>query len=223
MKVKLKARGLWMAIDGGDVDDQEDMMALDTLCSAVPPELAWTIADKAMAKEAWDTNATMRVGDNRVKENNTQQLRREFELAAFKDCELVEDFALRLTGIQASLQTLGEVLEDKQIILEILRSVPSQYKQMVAAIRTLLNISTLLVSNLTGRLKAAEDSFDDAQATLHHDGKLYMMVEGWESRRKKGDDERAGGGSGSSGGRGGGRSRGRGRGCEISDRLRQLG
>jgi hypothetical protein len=64
MKVKLKARGLWMAIDGGDVDDQEDMMALDTLCSAVPPELAWTIADKAMAKEAWDTNATMRVGDN---------------------------------------------------------------------------------------------------------------------------------------------------------------
>jgi hypothetical protein len=80
-----------------------------------------------------------------VKENNAQQLRREFELAAFKDGELVEDFALRLTGIQASLQTLGEVLEDKQIILEILRSVPSQYKQMVAAIRTLLDISTLSV------------------------------------------------------------------------------
>jgi hypothetical protein len=70
---------------------------------------------------AWKAIATMRVGDERVKENSAQQLRREFELATFKDSETVEDFALRLTGMQASLQTLGVELEDKQLVLKILR------------------------------------------------------------------------------------------------------
>ncbi|CAO2147026.1 unnamed protein product [Urochloa humidicola] len=52
MKVKLKARGLWRAIDGGNVDDQEHMMALDVICTAVPTDLARVIADKETAKEA---------------------------------------------------------------------------------------------------------------------------------------------------------------------------
>jgi hypothetical protein len=38
MRVKLKVRGLWVAIDKGGVDPQEDMMALDALVSAVPPD-----------------------------------------------------------------------------------------------------------------------------------------------------------------------------------------
>jgi hypothetical protein len=62
----------------------------------------------------------------------------------------------------------------------------------------------------------SEDSFEEAPATLHHDGKLYMTADEWESRRKKGDGGRAGDGSGSSGRRSGGRSRGRGRGCGNS-------
>jgi hypothetical protein len=102
MKVKLKARGLWETINASAVDDQEDMMALDALCSAVPTELARAIADKDTTKEAWDAIATMRVGDNRVRQNKAQQLRREFELATFKDGETAEEFALCLTDIQAS-------------------------------------------------------------------------------------------------------------------------
>jgi hypothetical protein len=85
-----------------------------------------------------------------------------------------------------------------------------------------LGVTTLSVLDLTGRLKAAEDSFNDALMTVHHDGKLCMTAEEWESRKKKGDDKRAGGGSGSSGSRGGGRSRGHGRVRGNSD-LRQAG
>lgn len=93
-------------------------------------------------------------------------------------------------------------------MLKMLRSIPVKYQQMVVAICTPIDISTLSVADLTGRLKASEDTFDDALATLHHDGKLYMTAEEWESRRKKrGDGESsAGAGSESSGGRGGGRS-----------------
>jgi hypothetical protein len=106
MKVKLKARGLWRAIDAGDVDDQEDMMALDALSSVVPPrEMARAIFDKETTMVAWKAIATMRIGDERVKENSAQQLRREFELATVKDDKTMEDFTLCLTGMQASLQT----------------------------------------------------------------------------------------------------------------------
>ena len=46
MKVKLRARALWNAIDKGTSDEQEEMMALDALVSAVPPEIVSTIGSK---------------------------------------------------------------------------------------------------------------------------------------------------------------------------------
>jgi hypothetical protein len=67
MKVKLKAWAIWSVIENGGADQQEEMMALDALCDAIPPEMVLTIAKKEMAKEAWDAIATMRIRDDRVK------------------------------------------------------------------------------------------------------------------------------------------------------------
>jgi hypothetical protein len=50
MKVKLKARGLWSTVETDGGDHQEDMMALDVLSSAVPPEMVSAVASKDMAK-----------------------------------------------------------------------------------------------------------------------------------------------------------------------------
>jgi hypothetical protein len=63
MRVKLKARGLWVTVDKGGVDPQEDMMALDALVSVVPPKMVATVADKKTVKEVWDAIATLHVGD----------------------------------------------------------------------------------------------------------------------------------------------------------------
>jgi hypothetical protein len=52
MKVKLKAWALWSVIEDGGADQQEEMMVLDALCGAVPPEMVPTIAKKDMTKEA---------------------------------------------------------------------------------------------------------------------------------------------------------------------------
>jgi hypothetical protein len=53
MKIKLQSRNLWSAIEpGDDVKLQEDRMALDAICSAVPPEMIPTLAVKPSAKEA---------------------------------------------------------------------------------------------------------------------------------------------------------------------------
>jgi hypothetical protein len=52
MRMTLKAPSLLVIIDKRGVRPQEDMMMLDTLVSAVPPETVTTVADKSSAKEA---------------------------------------------------------------------------------------------------------------------------------------------------------------------------
>ncbi|KAG8047551.1 hypothetical protein GUJ93_ZPchr0008g12023 [Zizania palustris] len=166
MRVKLKARGLWDAVDKGGADPQEDMMALDALVSAVPPEMVATVADKRSAKEAWDAIATMRVGDDRVKKAAAQQLRSQFDRAMFVEGESVEDFALRLNGMVTTLATLGEKVEEHTVVEKILRCVPPRLKQITLAISTLLDVQSLTVANLMGRLKTAEDAFEEPPSLL---------------------------------------------------------
>jgi hypothetical protein len=89
MKMKLKAQALWSVIEDGSTDQQEEMMALDAMCGAVPPEMVPMIAKKETAKEAWDAIVTMRVGDDHVKKVTVQQLRQKFDLTTFDDDEIV--------------------------------------------------------------------------------------------------------------------------------------
>jgi hypothetical protein len=166
MKVKLKVRALWSIIEDGRADQHEEMMVLDALCSAVPPEMVLTITKKETAKEAWDTIATMRVGDDRVKKAMVQQLRQKFDLATFDDGEIIEDYALRLSGMAAHLTTLGEEVKDGEIVMKMLRSLPPHFKQIRITIKTLLDVSTMSVAGLTGQLKDVEEVFEEAPTSL---------------------------------------------------------
>ena len=136
------------------------MQALDALCSAVPPEMWSVIADKETAKEAWEAIATMRIGDDRVKKTSAQNLRRQFDSATFKEEESIEDYALRLNNMASTLTTLGDKVGESQVVEKLIRSVPQHFRQIVVAITTLLDVSTLTVVELTGRLKASEDAFE---------------------------------------------------------------
>jgi hypothetical protein len=199
-------------IENGGADQPEEMMTLDALCGAVPPpEMVPTIAKKEMAKEAWDAIATMRVGDDRVKKVTVQQLRRKFNLTMFDDGETVEDYALRLSSMVAHLTTLGEEVKDGKIVMKMLRSLPPRFKQITITIKTLLDVSTMYVADLTGRLKEEEEAFEEASTLLQQDRKLYLTEE-WEARRKKHEEENRSGSSARGGGAGKGRGRGRGRG-----------
>ena len=211
MKVKLRARLLWTAIEKGGVKPHEDRQALDALCSAVPPEMWPVIADKETAKEAWEAIATMRIGDDRVRKTSAQNFRRQFDSATFKDGESIEDYALRLNSMASTLTTLGDTVGETQVVEKIIRSVPQRFRQIVVAITTLLDLSTLTVADLTGWLKAAEDAFEPPPSMMRHDGKLYLTEEEWDARRKKHDAEKTSGGSSTMAHRGGWK-RGRGRG-----------
>ncbi len=120
MKVKLNARALWSVIEKGDADQQEEMMVLDALCGAVPPEMVPMIAKKETANEAWDTIMTIRVDDDRVKKLMANQLHWKFDLTTFDDGETVEDYALRLSDMVVHLVTLGEEVKDGEIVAKML-------------------------------------------------------------------------------------------------------
>jgi hypothetical protein len=185
------------------------MMMLDALCVTVPPEMVPTIVKKETAKEGWDAIATMRVGDDRVKKAMTQQqLHQKFDLATFDDGDTIEDYAPRLSDMAAYLTTLGEEVKDSEIIAKMLRSLPPRFKRITITIKTLLDVLTMSIVDLIGRLKEAEEAFEEAQTSLQQDGKLYLTEEEWDARRKKREAENHSG----SGARGGGAGKGRGRG-----------
>ena len=54
MKVKLRARRLWNAVDKGTDNEEDDMSALEAILAAVPTEYREPLGAKSSAKEAWE-------------------------------------------------------------------------------------------------------------------------------------------------------------------------
>jgi hypothetical protein len=186
------------------------MMVIDVLASAVPAEMVSSIANKETAKDAWDTIKIMRVGDERVRKSTPQHLRRQFDLATSREDENIEDYSMRLSGMVAQLATLGVTLDEPTVLGKFLRSVPARFKQIVVAIQTLLDVSTLTLAEATGRLKAAEEELEAPPPSVHHNGKLYLTEEAWEAKWKQREAEKSSADGGSGGSRRRGRKSGRG-------------
>ena len=75
MKVKLRARRLWNAVDKGTDVKEDDMSALEATLAAVPAEYREPLGTKSSAKEAWEAIAAMRVGFDRAKKTTAQLLK----------------------------------------------------------------------------------------------------------------------------------------------------
>ena len=96
MKVKLRARWLWNAVDSGTDNEGDDMPVLEAILAAVPAEYREPLGAKSSAKEAWEAIAAMRVGSNHAKKATAQLLKQEYANLKYKDGESVDDFSLRL-------------------------------------------------------------------------------------------------------------------------------
>lgn len=208
MKIKLQARFLWGTVDpgGAGIELHEDRMALDAICSAVPAEMISMLATKVTAKTAWKCIRTLRVGNDRISKASTQKLRSEYEALAFRDGESVQDFAMRLNTIVTQLVTLGDPEPDDKVVKKYLRVTRPRFSQLILSIETLLDISTLSLEEVTGRLRAAEDSGQSASSSSPSaGGKLFLTEEEWLERHKKKEQERrnSGGGNGRGKRRGG--------------------
>jgi hypothetical protein len=106
-------------------------------------------------------------------------------LATSHEDENIEDYSMRLSGMVAQLATLGVTLDEPTVVGKFLRSVPVRFKQIVVAIQTLLDVSTLTLAEATGRLKVAEEELEALPPSVHHNGKLYLTEEAWEAKWKQ--------------------------------------
>ena len=94
MKVKLRARWLWNAVDKGTDNEEDDMSALEAILAAMPVEYREPLGAKSSAKEAWEAIAAMCIGSNRAKKAMAQLLKQEYANLKFRDGESMEDFSL---------------------------------------------------------------------------------------------------------------------------------
>jgi hypothetical protein len=95
-------------------------------------------------------------------------------MLAFCDGECMEDFTMQLAGIVNQLATLGDPEDDEKVVLKYIRITRPKFKQLVILIETLLDVSTLSIEEVTGRLKEAEDDGVEVPAV---EGKLLLIEE----------------------------------------------
>ena len=217
MQVNFEATGWWYAVEPQDDDDVEyrhDRLALAAILRSVPGDMLSTLREKrGSAAEAWAAIKAIRVGVDRVREANAQQLRREFNALLWKDSETAEDFANRLTGLASDLRILGDNTSDVEIVRKMLQLVPEHLAQVAISIETLLDISTISVEEVTGRLRAVEQR-RKPQPVHDNQGRLLLCEEEWLARLKireaggKSGNNSSGSGGGGSNGNSGGKKRG---------------
>jgi hypothetical protein len=206
MKVILQVRHLWDIIDTGEGEYDDDRMALEAILWAVPMEMIPMLAVKETTKEAWDAIKTIRVGADRVRGSKAQNIRKQYEDLRFKPGEFVDDFGLRLQELVHQLDVHDDPVDDKKVILKYLQIVLKKYKQMARSIESLLDLKTMSIEELTGRLKVCEEDDEDEPVGVTNGCQLLLTEEQWRARMKGND-----GSSGSGGGGGNRRDKGRGR------------
>jgi hypothetical protein len=138
----------------------------------------------------------MRMGGERVREAKAQTRRREWEDLWFRSDESIEDFTLRLTAIVNDLELLGDPVTEYKAVLKFLRVVPRRYRMMTMAIEQTVDLRSLTIEDVCGRLLTAEEGYDLDDATDGVGSKLLLTEEEWSARQQQ---RRQGSASGSKG------------------------
>ena len=130
------------------------MSAMEAILAAMPAEYREPLGAKKTAKEAWEAIAAS------AKKATAQLLKQEYANLKFKDGESVEDFSLRLQSLISKLRSHGVTIDEEEAVSKYLHSVPVKYIQIVLSIKTMLDLSTLTIEDLAGRLRAVDEHIE---------------------------------------------------------------
>jgi hypothetical protein len=186
MQVNLQAAGLWEAVLYGVVEYRDDLHALAALLRAMLTDMQARLANKELALKAWESIRKNRVGADRVKEGNAEQMQQEFTEIKFKLGECVEDFSIRIIAIANELRVLGDEVTDKEVVKKMLHSVPEKLEQVAISMETLLDLNSLSIEEVVGHLQAVEQrkKVSTPQAIADVGGRLLLTEDEWSARLK---------------------------------------
>ena len=84
-----------------------------------------------------------------------------------------------------SSDLLGETIDDFWVVKKFLRVAPSWFSQIVVSIEMFVDLKTLTVEELVGRLRAMEERFDDKiDQIVDKAGRLLLAEEVWLEKHK---------------------------------------
>ncbi|XP_076910727.1 uncharacterized protein LOC143568459 [Bidens hawaiensis] len=152
-----------MGFDGGDDDHdrlrenrKKDAKALAIIQQGVHDDVFSRIAAATQSKQAWNLLKNEYQGDTKVKTVRFQGLRREFETSQMKEGELVADYQSKVMKIVNQQRAYGDDVTDQTVVEKVLRSLPSRWDHVVAAIEESKDLSTLSFDQLMGSLQSHE-------------------------------------------------------------------
>jgi hypothetical protein len=200
MRVQFQVWHMWEAVQYGDVDYYEDRRALDALITAVPHKMQFSFFKKWTAKEACDAIVVARIGNDRACKTTLQAHHKECENLAFKPGEDIDDFTLRLNTLQQKTVQFGDdTYGEERAVEKLFQCIPEKYKQIARSIESLLDLSTMSIEEMIGRLKVIDgDEPQPLSGPITIGRKLPLTRKQWETCQ---GDEKKGESSPSTGGR----------------------
>nr|KAJ0210782.1 hypothetical protein LSAT_V11C400185190 [Lactuca sativa] len=187
MRVYMLAQGIWDAVEPRTsntlVESKKDNMALTAIYQGIPEDLLMVLAEKKTAKEAWDALKTMYVGADRVKVARIQTLKAKFKALCMTETKSVDDFTTKVTNTVSTLCTLGDKVDESQVVKKLLRAVSYKFVQIASTLEQFGDLDDMSVEEVIERLKAYEEQMKSRGE--NDEWKLLITHKEWSETNKK--------------------------------------
>nr|GEZ54331.1 zinc finger, CCHC-type [Tanacetum cinerariifolium] len=205
METILKAYGLWKVIDETDgkketsgtqetaIDEKAENTTKGIIFQTLPQDMLMQVALYTTAKEeVWNSIKVKHIGANLVQKARLQTLRSELETLKMKPNESANEFAGKLSSIQAKFKSLWGTLKDKVLVRKLFNSAPKKFLPIVASIEQYQEIDTMQFEEDVGRITAFEErlkSQDEPEYNYQNKLLLARAADIVKDHKRKHDDD----------------------------------
>ena len=168
---------------------EQNAKAKNIFYCAVNPDDFRKISRCQTAKQMWDKLEVTYEGTSQVKEAKIDMLVHEYELFTMKEEENIDEMFERFSNIVNTLDALGKVYTDRELVRKILRSLTKEWQSKVAAIQEGRDLNSMSYDDLRGNLITYETTFLNKLHNENRNKKGVALKATTSSNQEEEDDE----------------------------------